>query len=151
MFGGGGPGGQAQAEEEKKAADKKGPSASYQAAQKAEQDKGKAPVIQTKDRKNKKASPSELDAEVKLATEMRLKSEKQELLDEIENDISQFDTDVMRLQLDKAFLESNMKVVDMKFVTHYQELVILTEMEEHDQKLHETLMAAREEENNLKN
>lgn len=43
-----------------------------------------------------------------------------------------------------------MKVVDMKFITHYQELIILNEMEEHDQKLHESLMAAREEENSLK-
>jgi len=104
-------------------------------------------IIQTKDRKNKKFVPSKLEEELIAVQKIRLESEKKDLLEQINKDIEEFDKQIARLQLDKAFLESNMKVVEMKLITSFQELIILNDMEDHDNMLINQLLEARKEKN----
>ena len=76
---------------------------------------------------------SALEKEVQKAKEITLRFEKERLLRELENDIRGFDDGVDRCIKEKRVLERDMKIASMKLVTLYQELLIMTEMEEKDQ------------------
>jgi len=61
-----------------------------------------------------------------------LNNEKSSLMGEIEEEISNFDSDVSDCHHEKNILESDMKMAEMKLITYYQELMILYDMEERD-------------------
>jgi len=115
----------------------------------AQQPKGNLIPIQTRDRKTKKVEESALEREIRLANELRLTSEKEALKSELENDIKNFDKQVTKLQEEKAVLEWNMKVVEMKLITFSQELIILEDMQEHDDQLISKLLNARKDKANF--
>jgi len=113
--------------------------------EKLAQAKGNLVPIQTRDRKTKKVEESALEREIKLANEMRLTSEKEDLKAELDADIKGFDKQIVKLQEEKAVLEWNMKVVEMKLITFSQELIILEDMQEHDDQLISKLLNARKD------
>ena len=122
-----------------------GPDTKRDDKQGAQTAKGNLIPIQTKDRKTKKVDESTLEKEIKLANEMRLNSEKQGLKNELEEDVKNFDSQIIKLQEEKAVLEWNMKLVEMKLLTFSQELIILEDMQEHDDQLINKLLNARKD------
>lgn len=100
-------------------------------------------------RKGIKVQTSELEDEMKVIQEMILQAEKKRMQEEIEQEITQFDKDVIKCQNEKQVLESDMKIAKMKLVTFYQELIILEDMEEYDNKLIKELLDCKKEKMNL--
>lgn len=80
---------------------------------------------------------------------MILQAEKKRMIDEINEEIEQFDKDVVKCVNEKQVLESDMNIAKMKLVTFYQELIILQDMEEFDNKLIKDLLDCKKEKMNL--
>ena len=98
-----------------------------------------------RDRKGKKIQVSELENEIKLAYEIKLRSEKKTLVEEMTQEIEDFDKEITKYQGIKNILESDMKIAEMKLITHYQELLILNDMEDRDNQLISKLFECRKE------
>lgn len=71
------------------------------------------------------------------------------MLDEISEEIEAFDSDVVNLQNEKRLIESDMSIATMKQVTYYQELLILADMEEQDDKYIKDLLSFKKEKSDL--
>ena len=71
------------------------------------------------------------------------------MLDEINEEIEQFDKDVVNCQNEKKLIESDMSIASMKHVTYYQELLILADMEEQDDKYIKDLLNHKREKADL--
>ena len=100
-------------------------------------------------RKGIKVQTSELEDENKVIQEMVLQAEKKLMMEEVDEEIMQFDKDVIKCQNEKQVLESDMKIAKMKLVTFYQELIILEDMEEYDNKLIKELLDCKKEKMSL--
>lgn len=66
-----------------------------------------------------KVQASELENEAKSINEIILLAEKKRLLNELNEEIDEFDADVLKYQNEKSILESEMKTAEMKLVTMY--------------------------------
>lgn len=86
---------------------------------------------------------------MKMIQEMVLNAEKQRMLEEVQEEIIQFDKDVVKCQNEKNVLESDMLIAQMKLVTFHQELIILEEMEDFDNKLIKELLDFKRDKFNL--
>lgn len=86
---------------------------------------------------------------MKMIQEMVLNAEKQRMLEEVQEEIIQFDKDVVKCQNEKNVLESDMLIAQMKLVTFHQELIILEEMEDYDNKLIKELLDFKRDKFNL--
>lgn len=82
---------------------------------------------------------------MKIIQEMILQAEKKRMLEEIEEEITAFDKDLLKCKNEKNVLESDMTIARMKLVTFYQELLILEDMEEYDNKLIKELLDFKKE------
>ncbi|EAS07768.2 WD repeat protein (macronuclear) [Tetrahymena thermophila SB210] len=102
-----------------------------------------------KPRKGAKVQGSELEDELKSINQMILNAEKKRMLDEINEEIEEFDKQVVNCQNEKKCIESDMTIAQMKFVTYYQELLILADMEEQDEKYIKDLLNHKREKADL--
>lgn len=102
-----------------------------------------------KARKAKTEHSSSLADEAKRCQELRLMTEKNILLTDIESDITSFDKEIEELKNDKIKLEYEMKMANMKLITYYQELVILEGMEDRDNQYLEKLEEQKDSINGL--
>ena len=64
--------------------------------------------------------------------QLRLKSEKKMLTEEIEAEIASFDSQIEELSSKKIMLEFEMKLAEMLLITTYQELIIIEAFEAKD-------------------
>jgi len=69
------------------------------------------------------------------------------LVDEITSEVEHFDQEITKYQGIKNILEGDMKIAEMKLITHYQELLILNDMEDKDNVLIGKLFECRKEKN----
>lgn len=81
---------------------------------------------------------------------MILNAEKKRMTDEINEEIDLFDKDLTRCQNEKNMLESEMTICKMKLLTQYQELMVLGDMEEQDNKLIQNLVKCKKQKEQLK-
>lgn len=139
-------GGSSDPTEEEKKADKAQETSNAKKTEPAGQF-GSSPGV--KQRKGMKVQISQLETEAKISQEMVLNAEKKRLKDEIQEEIENFDKDLMNCQLDRNMIESEMKIAEMKLVTYYQELLILNDMEARDKELIEELFKFRKEKDNF--
>lgn len=105
--------------------------------------------LQYKERKATLTHTSDLATEAQRCQELRLMTEKKNLLDKVESDISSFDKEIEELKNDKIKLEYEMKMANMKLITYYQELVILEGMEDQDNQYLEKLEEQKDSINGL--
>lgn len=102
----------------------------------AEKDVKKQRVeLQYKERKNIRTQTSELEREMEEIKVLRLKTEKDILVKELEDEVKRFDEDLEELANSKIRLEYEMKFTQMTLVTAYQELIILDAFEKKDEML----------------
>ncbi|XP_029902729.1 cilia- and flagella-associated protein 44 [Myripristis murdjan] len=92
---------------------------------------------------------TELEKEVLKEEEIRLKYMQDCLLEQMENSVQQFDAELLLLRHDKLTLDCQMKLADLRHITLFQELLILTQFEEKDNILQEKLNACMDEESNI--
>ncbi|CAD8122108.1 unnamed protein product [Paramecium sonneborni] len=104
---------------------------------------------QIKTRKGIRVQQSTLEEEMKTIQDMVLNAEKQRMIEEMQEEINQFDKDVVKCQNEKNVLESDMLIAQMKLVTYYQELIILEDMEDFDNKLIKEVLDFKKEKQNL--
>lgn len=71
------------------------------------------------------------------------------MLDEINEEIEEFDKQVVNCQNEKKCIESDMTIALMKYITYYQELLILADMEEQDEKYIKDLLNHKREKADL--
>lgn len=87
-----------------------------------------------KNRKQQKVL-SEAERNFKAHRDLKLLNEKKHLQEEIAKRIQHFDEALRQQQEQKYLLESDLKQIDMKLITFYQELNLLDAMEPDDQRL----------------
>lgn len=66
-----------------------------------------------------KVQASDLENEAKSINEIILLAEKKRLMNELNEEIDEFDADVLKYQNEKSILESEMKTAEMKLVTMF--------------------------------
>jgi len=88
---------------------------------------------------------SEIDNEINAIRQIQLKHQKQEIWEEINVMIKEFDEDIKEMQKEKYRLESDLKNAEMKLILYYEELIILKSMESRDQELTKSLAGCRQE------
>ena len=88
--------------------------------------------LEIKDRKNVKTQISKLEAEMNQIKQLKLKTEKKLLIEEMESEVKDYDEKLDDLSQKKIRLESEMKFIQMKLLTSYQELIILEAFEAKD-------------------
>ncbi|KRX11116.1 WD40-repeat-containing domain [Pseudocohnilembus persalinus] len=98
-----------------------------------------------KPRKGQRHQESDLEKEMNEIQEMILNGEKKRMQDEIKEEIKKFDDDLTKLISNKNFLEADIIVILMHLVTAYQELILLVDMEDHDNFLLENVHQYRKE------
>ena len=91
------------------------------------------------------APPSELEIEEKNRKHIVLEYEKVDILESIEKDIKEFDSNIQLLRNNKLSLESDVKFADIKLLLLYQEWVLLKEFEKYDNALAEKLLSKKNE------
>jgi WD40 repeat protein len=104
-------------------------------AQEAATEKQTWAELQYKERKNIKVQESVLEREVKAIKKLRLNTERDLLIKDIETDIKDFDEQLEHLAEKKLMLEYEMKFLQSKLVTTYQELIILEAFDKKDDHL----------------
>jgi cilia- and flagella-associated protein 44 len=92
---------------------------------------------------------SPLEEEIKSINELKLNTEKKRMLDEINREIEDFDKKILLCSNEKNIMESDMTIATMKVVTYYQELIILIDMEDYDNKLIQDLVNCRNQKKEL--
>ncbi|KAK2888569.1 cilia- and flagella-associated protein 44 [Channa argus] len=92
---------------------------------------------------------SELEEELRREEEIRLLHEQHSLLEQIENSVLQFDSELMLLRHQKLHLDCQLKLADLCQLTFYQELVLLKEFERRENNLQEKLNERIREENSI--
>lgn len=95
--------------------------------------------LEFKERKGKKTKESKLLDQVKMIRTLRLETEKKNLMLDLENDINTFDQDLEIQLTQKVMLEYEIKIVGMKGITFYEELIIIEAFEQRDNELLERL------------
>lgn len=88
---------------------------------------------------------------MKFITEMILTVEKKRMLAEINEEIQEFDKKVAINMEERNKIEANIIISQMKLVTYYQELILLLDMEDHDNYLIQNLRKCKDEKQALKN
>jgi len=96
-----------------------------------------------KERKAKASIPTEVEKEMKEMREITLEYEKGQLIQEMANTVEGFDSAIRDLCNEKKKLEVELKVLDMKFIIFYQELLELNSMEDRDVELLDKLEDCR--------
>ncbi|KAF3702324.1 Cilia- and flagella-associated protein 44 [Channa argus] len=92
---------------------------------------------------------SELEEELRREEEIRLLHEQHSLLEQIENSVLRFDSELMLLRHQKLHLDCQLKLADLCQLTFYQELVLLKEFERRENNLQEKLNERIREENSI--
>jgi WD40 repeat protein len=118
------------------AAEEPTPAEEEKTEQSAEPEKEQRVEIQFMRRTKMKAQNSEREEYLKQMNQLRLRSEKKLLLDEIESEVQTFDEDLSEESNRKIMLEYEMKFYQMKLITSYQELIILDAFEKKDEILY---------------
>lgn len=95
--------------------------------------------LEFKERKGKKTKDSKLLEQMKQIRALRLETEKKNLMLDLENDINTFDQDLDIQLTQKMMLEFEIKIVGMKGITFYEELIIIEAFEQRDNELLERL------------
>ena len=85
--------------------------------------------------RHKQKNLTEAEKLFKSHRDLKLLNEKKHLQEEINKRISHFDEALRQQQVQKYLLESDLKQIDMKLITFYQELNLLDNMEPDDQRL----------------
>lgn len=93
--------------------------------------------LQFKERKNIKTQETPLEREMKSIKRLRLNTERDNLIKDIEAEVKSFDEKLEELADKKIRLEYEMKFMQMKLVTSYQELIILEAFDKKDDYLRE--------------
>lgn len=91
--------------------------------------------LQYKERKNVRVQESALEREVKAIKKLRLTTERDMMIRDIEAEVKDFDEKLEQLADKKIRLEYEMKFMQMKLVTSYQELIILEAFDKKDEHL----------------
>lgn len=103
----------------------------------------KPPAVQQekpqKGRKGMKVQTTELETELKEMAEIKLLAQKNAMNEELSAEIADFDKELTDLKNTKIYLQTDLKLVEMKLITYYQEFLIFRDMEEEDNRLLESL------------
>jgi hypothetical protein len=78
---------------------------------------------------------SELDDEYTQIMRIELQFEKQELRNDVDTLINDFDNDIKEMQKEKYRLESDLKNAEIKLILLFEELILLKSMEDKDHEL----------------
>jgi WD40 repeat protein len=105
--------------------------------QETDPDKQTYTELQYKERKNIRAQETSLEREMKSIKKLRLNTERDMLIRDIEAEVKDFDEKLDQLADKKIRLEYEMKFMQMKLVTSYQELIILEAFDKKDDYLRE--------------
>lgn len=98
------------------------------------------------DRKTRQAPhESEIDHEMKEIRRIELEYEKEQIKENLNQKITEFDENIAELQKEKYRLESDLKQAEMKLITFYEELIILNGMESRDKELTKSLAECRKD------
>jgi cilia- and flagella-associated protein 44 len=90
----------------------------------------------SREKARRKQKPlTEAEKQFKAHRDLKLLNEKKHLQEEINKRIQHFDEALRQQQEQKYLLESDLKQIDMKLITFYQELNLLDNMEPEDQRL----------------
>lgn len=101
--------------------------------------------ISFKERKSKRKRETPLLEEEKAIKILRLETEKSGLMKEIENEIMTFDDQLDELADEKIKLEYEIKLISMKLISLYQELIILDAFEHRDNEYLEKLESQKKD------
>jgi hypothetical protein len=88
---------------------------------------------------------SELDEEYTQIMRIELQFEKQELRNDVDTLINNFDNDIKEMQKEKYRLESDLKNAEIKLILLFEELILLKSMEDKDHELSHQLASCRQE------
>ena len=88
---------------------------------------------------------SELDDEYTQIMRIELQFEKQELRNDVDTLINDFDNDIKEMQKEKYRLESDLKNAEIKLILLFEELILLKSMEDKDHELSHQLASCRQE------
>lgn len=97
------------------------------------------------ERKGLKAQQSPMTDEFQQIRNIELQYEKEQLTNEINSLINNFDTEIKEMQKEKYRLESDIKNAEMKLILYFEELILLKSMESRDQELTKRLAKCRQD------
>ena len=101
------------------------------------------------DRRGKKVQQSNLEDEIKNIRNIELKFEKSELMKEIHELIKSFDKEVEEEQNHRLILECDLKNAEAKFITYFDELMILNCLQDKDDELSSKLLRLKQDKNGI--
>ena len=78
---------------------------------------------------------TELDDEMKQVRMIELQYEKEQLVNEVNTNINDFDEEIKEMQKEKYRLESDLKSAELKLILLFEELILLKSMQPEDQRL----------------
>jgi len=87
---------------------------------------------------------TELDDELKQVRMIELGYEKQQLTDEVNTNINDFDEEIKEMQKEKYRLESDLKSAELKLILLFEELILLKSMQPEDLRLSNELKKCTE-------
>ena len=87
---------------------------------------------------------SELDDELKQVRMIELAYEKDQLVDEVNTKINDFDEEIKEMQKEKYRLESDLKSAELKLILLFEELILLKSMQPEDMRLSNELKKCTE-------
>ena len=90
---------------------------------------------QMAERKDRKYQVTALDEEMKQIRMIEQQFEKENLKEEVDKMITDFDDEIAEMQKEKYRLESDLKNADMKLILLFEELILLNSMEAQDKEL----------------
>ena len=88
--------------------------------------------VQVIERKGKKTQDSEIENEMKNIQSIELQYERDQINNEIESMLTNFDDEIREMQKEKYRLESDLKNAEMKLILYFEELILLKSMESKD-------------------
>ncbi|KAF6034679.1 hypothetical protein EB796_007012 [Bugula neritina] len=89
--------------------------------------------------------PSPLEIQMKMAQEIRLMYQQDRLLSKIEEMLSVFDADLRCLYYEKLKLDVDLKNADLRYITLFEEFLLLKEYEKHENLLGNKLAVKQQE------
>lgn len=108
-------------------------------------------TLNTVPRNTVKTQETTLDNEMRQILQIELEYEKEQIKNEIDTLINDFDTEIKEMQKEKYRLESDLKNADMKLILLFEELIILKQEEPKDQRLTRELGQCRQEKGMIMN
>ena len=80
--------------------------------------------------------------------QIRLIAQKKAIKSELDTEIEDFDRELADLKQTKNYLETDLKLVEMKLITFYQEFLIFRDMEDEDNRLLDSLHTLKRDKQN---